>query len=275
MNTRSTILVSAALWLSQIVAFDLSEAQAQKRPYAAETAVSAPTADGGSPGPSDPWAELIRAAQKEESITSRVELAELEKTRERGFSVRKQRGVLGVIYGGFGFDAVLFHSPFIVKISEYSSGYQLDDVFLGGLLTAGAGLRYPLSFHWELQSRVTLGLGVGSYDSSASHTLFSLSGDLTFRARGGGLSGRAGYFGMGVMVSGRFALLQIEPRYGNATGTMALGYGGGILEAGGVWGRREQWELGLRWMFAGGAWFANELSLVFGGVIGQSGRTGD
>lgn len=212
----------------------------------------------------DPWAELIHAGQQEELIVSRTERDLKNQIRNRSLSARKARGLAGVIYGGFGFNALLFESPF-VEYTRYGT-YGHTDRFLGGLFTVGAGLRLPLSLHWDLQSRAVLGISAGNYDLAANHTLFSLNGDVTFRARASGISGRAGYFGMGVMAGGQFAFVN----EGSEVGTMAKGFAGGILEAGGMWGSKEQWDLGLRWSLAGGNYFMSEVSLVFGGMIGHT-----
>lgn len=218
----------------------------------------------------DPWAELIQAGQKEESIVSRSDRAFENQTLNRSLASRKARGLAGVLYGGFGFNSlVIGYIPVPSGSCPRYYSCQFPELFLGGMFTIGAGLRLPLSLHWDLQSRISLGFAIGNYDSSdiQKHTGFGLAGDLTFRARAGGATGRAGYFGMGVIAGGQFGYLTAGS---TASTTMAVGFAGGILEAGGVWGSKEQWDLGLRWSFAGGNLFMSSVSLVFGGVIGQT-----
>lgn len=276
--------------LGQLLICGLSLAGPAKKPppQAAPAPVESTVSKEAAEKP-DPWAEVIRAAQKEESIVSRGEQAAESRVLGQSLQARKARGLTGLVYGGFGSDTLLFQSPLRVTVTTEGDSFRPPSsrtfspggMFFGALFTLGAGLRLPLSLHWDLQARIALGLGVGAFTNLSNNVLFGFTSDLTFRARGSGVSGRAGYFGTGLIAGGQFASLGFPGHTdsatrmttSSATGILSAGFAGGILEVGGVWGNKEQWDLGLRWSFAGGNFFMNEVSVVFGGAIGHVGRS--
>ena len=275
--------VAGIAFLGQVMYCSLSYAGEAKAtsPTSASEPVVAP-ASGGSPEKPDPWTAVIRAGQKEDSITSQADRASAELLEIQHLAAREARGLVGLIYGGVGSDTLLFEGLSVEQSSGRSHQEKLSGLFLGAIFAAGVGLRYPINARWDFQSRVALGLSVGLFSIAwQDNSLFSLSGDITFRVRGSGARRGTGYFGLGMIAGGQLAVVDASGNVpttsgyvsGKTTSIIAVGFAGGILEAGRVWGAREQWELGVRWAFAGGNYFMNDISLVFGGMIGGRGRT--
>lgn len=219
----------------------------------------------------------LRAQQEENALAAAISLLEEQaESRKRAlreaFEQRRERGVRWIVYG--------------------SSGLGVSGDKVGAELSAAGGLRAPLSPHWDLQARLWLGTIVGTegteyrYDYESGHlaastvktgaALIHTGADLTFRAHGSGVSGHFGYFGFGFSLGGIFTpipSIRYDPPLYRMQGPELLekrntwrnsAFGGTVLEAGAVFGKRESWDMGVRCNFGGGSQFATTLSLVVG-----------